>query len=187
MIKTILLVLFALAFGLVAGILWQHRQQQVPAVAEQLPKIMLHSSTKAQVLKVIDGDTFEVRAFLWEGLEKTARIRLNGVNTPEKRKRAGCQICEAEKKLARKAERFAKKLIGKEKKVSGKRRAMRPIYLSGVEGGLYGRYSADIWTADNINLGEALVEAGLAKPLAAGERACWCGVVATPVAPSPAD
>lgn len=182
MIKTALLVLLTLVFSFIAGILWQEAQRQPPPLT-LAPKIMLHGSTKAQILKVIDGDTFVVKAFLWEGLEKTARIRLNGVNTPEKRKRAGCQICEKEKKLALKAERFAKKLIGKTEKEAGKRRTFRPIYLSTIKGGLYGRYSADIHTADKLNLAEALVEAGLAKPLAEDARACWCGLVA----PNPAD
>lgn len=37
----------------------------------------------AQVLHVIDGDTFEARVHLWQGLDITTRIRLRGVDAPE--------------------------------------------------------------------------------------------------------
>src|SRR5688500_17296733 len=37
----------------------------------------------AEVLRVLDGDTFEARVQLWPGLAITTRVRLRGIDTPE--------------------------------------------------------------------------------------------------------
>ena len=52
----------------------------------------------AQVLHVIDGDTFEARVHLWQGLDITTRIRLRGVDAPELKAR-----CFEESRMAQAA------------------------------------------------------------------------------------
>jgi endonuclease YncB( thermonuclease family) len=167
-----LIVIFILGLG--AGLLLDNYRAFVfppppPLLSQPLPipnNIFIKNAVPAEVVRVIDGDTFEVRAFLWHGLEKAVTIRLNGVNTPEKRKRAGCIPCGDEKKLAAKATKFVKKLIGKKGK----------IYLSNISGGQYDRYTADITTKTGKDLGKALIAQGLAKPYTSKGRACWCGI-----------
>src|SRR6185312_332928 len=39
----------------------------------------------ADVLRVIDGDTFEARVHVWPGLDITTKVRLRGVDAPEMR------------------------------------------------------------------------------------------------------
>jgi endonuclease YncB( thermonuclease family) len=37
----------------------------------------------AEVLRVVDGDTFDARVHLWPGLNITTRVRLRGIDAPE--------------------------------------------------------------------------------------------------------
>ncbi|CAA7612543.1 putative Staphylococcal nuclease-like protein [Magnetospirillum sp. LM-5] len=48
------------------------------AASEALPGPYL-----AQLVRVIDGDTIEVRVHVWLGLDQTVRVRLVGVDAPE--------------------------------------------------------------------------------------------------------
>ena len=38
---------------------------------------------EAQVLRVLDGDTFEARVNIWPGVEVTTRVRLRSIDAPE--------------------------------------------------------------------------------------------------------
>ncbi len=49
----------------------------------------------ADVLRVIDGDTFEARVHVWPGLDITTKIRLRGIDAPELKAR-----CPAERAMA---------------------------------------------------------------------------------------
>ena len=49
----------------------------------------------AEVLRVIDGDTFEARVHVWPGLDITTKIRLRGIDAPELRAK-----CAAERTMA---------------------------------------------------------------------------------------
>src|SRR6476661_2255576 len=50
----------------------------------------------AEVLRVIDGDTFEARVHLWPGLDITTRVRLRGVDAPGLRALCGEERTKAE-------------------------------------------------------------------------------------------
>src|SRR4026209_2748153 len=50
----------------------------VPPAAEIVP-----GPLSADLIRVIDGDTIEVRAHLWLGLELTTRVRLSDIDAPE--------------------------------------------------------------------------------------------------------
>jgi endonuclease YncB( thermonuclease family) len=43
----------------------------------------VRSAHPAQVLRVIDGDTFEARVRVWPGLDITTKVRLRGIDAPE--------------------------------------------------------------------------------------------------------
>ena len=50
----------------------------------------------AEVMRVIDGDTFEARVHLWPGLDVTTRVRLRGIDAPELKARCGEERVKAE-------------------------------------------------------------------------------------------
>jgi endonuclease YncB( thermonuclease family) len=53
-------------------------------------------SHPAQVVRVIDGDTFEARVGVWPGLEITTKVRLRGIDAPELRARCPDEIAKAQ-------------------------------------------------------------------------------------------
>ncbi len=117
----------------------------------------------AQVLRVLDGDTLEVRARIWLGQDVTVRLRLAGVDAPERR-----GACAHERALAARAEALVQRLL------SGDDGPAR-VTLREVRNGKYaGRVVARVVVADGTDLGAALLEAGLARPYDGGARAPWC-------------
>jgi endonuclease YncB( thermonuclease family) len=112
-----------------------------------------------EVVRVIDGDTVELDVALWPGLVQRIHLRLDGVDTPEKR---GTALCE--RILAQRASDFTLRFF----------RLGGTVVVSGVRLGKFaGRVLGRI-AVDGRDLGEALVEAGLAKPYAGGKREPWC-------------
>ena len=115
----------------------------------------------ATVVRVIDGDTVELDVALWPGLVQRIRLRLDGVNTPEKR---GKNVTPCEKAAAAKASAFTARFL----------KTTRQVVVSQVRLGKYaGRVLGRI-TANGHDLARALVEAGLARPYAGGKRQAWC-------------
>jgi endonuclease YncB( thermonuclease family) len=113
----------------------------------------------AEVVRVIDGDTVELDVALWPGLVQRIHLRLDGVDTPEKR---GAPLCE--KILARRASEFTLRFF----------RLGGTVLVSGVRLGKYaGRVLGRI-AVDGKDLGEALVAAGLGRPYAGAKRESWC-------------
>jgi micrococcal nuclease len=99
----------------------------------------------AEVLRVIDGDTIEVKLDLGFHIYKVARIRVHGINTPEIRGP------EKEKGLLVKA--FVEALLD-HKKVK---------IISVKESDKYGRVLARIEYEDDKDLGSVLLEHGMAE------------------------
>jgi micrococcal nuclease len=126
--------------------------------AETLP-----GPVPAAVVRVVDGDTIEVRARVWLALEVTARVRLRGIDAPESRSR-----CADERALAAAATaRLATLTAG-------------PVTLTNVADDKYGgRVVADVANADGTDLAAAMVASGLARPYAGGTRTPWCALTAT--------
>ena len=52
----------------------------------------LRAGHPAEVLRVLDGDTFEARVRIWPGMDVTTKVRLRGIDAPEMRAR-----CEDER------------------------------------------------------------------------------------------
>jgi endonuclease YncB( thermonuclease family) len=76
--------------------------------------LLISSSAYAyewQILRVIDGDTIEIKNECFP-TELKLSVRVSGIDTPEKGSRAKC---EREAKLAEKASKFTKQFIGKNK------------------------------------------------------------------------
>ena len=121
------------------------------------PTRMAHA---AEVLKVIDGDTFEARVHLWPGLYTTTRVRLRGIDAPEMKAR-----CAEERDRAEAA-----------------REALRAILAEGEVGiarvtldKYGGRVVADASTSATPDVSAAMLQSGLARRYDGGRRQGWCG------------
>lgn len=113
----------------------------------------------AEVVKVIDGDTVKMQLGLGPGLTKTINIRLDGVNTPEKRTR---DLCEKAAGIA--ATAFTEQWLANATTLS----------VSNVRNGKYaGRWLGSI-AADGVDLTTALIESGHGRPYHGGKRQPWC-------------
>jgi micrococcal nuclease len=121
---------------------------------------ILHGPIPAQVMRVIDGDTIEVRARIWLGQEVEIKVRLDGADAPELKGR-----CAAERQRAQEARAFVERRIGGQ-----------PVALSDVRYDKFGaRVVARVADASGANLSDALVARGLAHPYdGKAHRAPWC-------------
>ena len=110
---------------------------------------------KAKVERIIDGDTLDVDIDLGFGVRFKTRVRLAGINAPEKNTLEG-------KKATRRVEELIKK-------------SNREVYLRTFKGsdyidekGKYGRWLALVLIPEGVNrymiLNEVLLEEGLAEP-----------------------
>jgi len=134
----------------------------MPAVAEvgqENPAVTV-GAYAAEVLRVLDGDTFEARVRAWPGIDITTKVRLRGIDAPEMRAR--CPEERAKAEAARDA--LAAMLRGTE------------VIISRVGLDKYGgRVDADAATAQTPNISAAMLAAGLARPYRGGRREFWCG------------
>jgi len=112
-------------------------------------------------LRVIDGDTIEVNVHIWPQLLQKTKLRLIGINTPEKR---GKKISDCEKKTGQKATNFTQKWLTNVKSVN-----VSEIKLGKYAGRVLGKLSKN-----KQDLGKALIKAGHAKPYDGGKRKPWC-------------
>jgi len=131
----------------------------VAAAAENLP-----GPVGAQVLRVLDGDTIEVRAHIWLGQEVATRVRLDGVDAPELK-----GACQHERAMAMRARAY---LAARLATADG---SPAQVSLSDIRAGKYGgRVLARVRTAGGEDLSHALLAAGLARPYAGEARRPWC-------------
>jgi endonuclease YncB( thermonuclease family) len=131
-----------------------------PAKAAGLPGGSTRVAHAAEVLKVIDGDTFEARVHLWPGLFTTTRVRLRGIDAPEMKAR-----CAEERDRADAA-----------------RETLRAILAEGEVGIAHvtldkygGRVVADASTVTTPDVSTAMLKSGLARRYDGGRRQSWCG------------
>lgn len=104
----------------------------------------------AEMVRVVDGDTFEARVHLWPGLEMTTRVRLRGIDAPEMK-----GACAEEARMADAAGEVAIFNIGPDK--------------------YNGRVVADAMTRRTPSVSDALLASGHARPYQGGRRGGWCG------------
>lgn len=113
---------------------------------------------QAAVVKVIDGDTLKLNVAIWPGLTQRISLRLNGVDTPEKR---GSPACE--KELAKQATEFTRQFVSK-----------GAVIVSDVKLGKYAGRALGSVTVDGKDLVEALIQAGHGRAYDGGIRGSWC-------------
>lgn len=112
----------------------------------------------AEILYVVDGDTFDARLTVGPDRVVTARVRLRGVDTPELHGQ-----CAAEERDAAAARGVLRDLL-----------ADGGVILSSPGTDKYGRVLADVSTRRTASVAAALLAAGVARPYQGGRRLGWC-------------
>ena len=117
------------------------------------------------VTDVIDGDTLEVRVMVWLGQEVVTRVRIDGIDTPEKRGK-----CQREKDMAEQARVLTEQLL-----------TDAQIALYDIQHDKYGgRIRARVVTRSGEDIGQMLIKSGLARPYKGEARQPWCSVAQLP-------
>lgn len=117
------------------------------------------ASYQAEVLRVIDGDTFEARVRIWSGFEITTRVRLRAIDAPELHARCAREFLKAE--AARAA---LQRLL-----------SAGAVTITQVAPDKYrGRVDATVATRDTLDVSAALLKGGFARSYDGGRRAPWC-------------
>lgn len=129
-----------------------------------LRRIRFAGPYPAEVLKVIDGDTFVARIPVWLGQDVVTHVRLRGVDTPELNGR-----CRSEMDLAREATQAIREFLQ-----SG------TVTLRDVGAGKYaGRVIARVYVSQPgrsaEDAGAMLLAGGYARRYSGGRRPGWCG------------
>ncbi len=114
----------------------------------------------AEVLRVIDGDTFAARVRVWPGLDVETKVRLRGIDAAELHARCAEELSQAE------AARATLQTILAEGSVT--------ISRVGVDkyGGRVDALAATRATAD---VSAAMLAGGWARPYDGRKRKSWCG------------
>ena len=150
-----------LALGALLGGKSAVRSTAAPALSRSSSAVApLRMVYPAEVVRVIDGDTFEARVKVWPGMEAVTRVRLRGVDAPEMKAR-----CEDERVKALAAKDALTQMLQE-----------GAVGLANVSQDKYGgRVDADASTVNTADVGEALAMRGLARRYDGGRRLSWCG------------
>ena len=135
-------------------------QGTAAAVTPSPPHFDLNVSYPAEVLRIIDGDTFEARVRVWPGVDIDTKVRLRGIDAAELHARCGDELAKAE------AARTALQTI----------LAQGDVRLSQVGIDKYGgRVDAAVATRTTADVSTALLNGGFARAYGGGKRGTWCG------------
>lgn len=159
--SALLLAAVCFAAGLTAGALvLPVGGREAPAEPIRREPAALRGGHPAEVMRVLDGDTFEARVRIWPGVEVTTRVRLRGIDAPEMHAR-----CDDERTKAVAARDALTKILGE-----------GAVGISRIGQDKYGgRVDADVSTARTPDVSAALLERGLARRYSGGRRESWCG------------
>jgi endonuclease YncB( thermonuclease family) len=111
------------------------------------------------VIRTVDGDTFEARVHLEPGLDLNTRVRLRGIDAPELK-----AACPLELQMAEAASDALRTLLGE---------GQVTIFNIGPDK-YSGRVVADVATRKTGNVSAALLAAGHARSYSGGHRNGWC-------------
>lgn len=153
--SALLLAAVCFAAGLTAGALVApvgvSRGNEAAAPEQGRRKIAtttLRDGHAAEVVRVLDGDTFEARVRIWPGMEVTTRVRLRGIDAPEMHAR-----CDDERVKAIAARDGLTQILSE-----------GTVGISRIGQDKYGgRVDADVSTAKTSDVSAAMLERGLAR------------------------
>lgn len=113
---------------------------------------------RAKVIEAIDGDTLRVEVKVWLGQNLQTLVRIDGIDTPERRGK-----CEAEKEKAEEAREKLAAIAGDE------------VILIRVRHDKFaGRVLAIVHDVSGADIAAQLQGAGVARRYAGGKRGGWC-------------
>jgi len=117
------------------------------------------------LVRVIDGDSIVIDVPAWPAPFRPARVRIDGVNSPESRRGVGGAECEIERNLGKQVSAWLRQKLPKGSAVTlvweGKREK-------------YGRLLGRIIMPDGQDAAAAIVKAGYAVSYDGGRRLGWC-------------
>jgi endonuclease YncB( thermonuclease family) len=141
---------------------WSHSlDSQAARDAETIWKRAGSPETRhaVDVIRTIDGDTFEARVHLEPGLDLNTRIRLRGIDAPELK-----ASCPGELQMAEAATGALRGLLGE-----------GDVTISNIGPDKYaGRVVANVATRRTGNVSTAMLAAGHARSYGGGHRSGWC-------------
>lgn len=109
---------------------------------------------------IFDGDTFSAQIMLEGDIAITVRVRLINIDTPEMNGK-----CPAEITMAQSAKDLLATLIPRGTSVD----------LRNIKDDKYlGRINANVILPDGRDVGNILIDSGLARPYNGGKRKPWC-------------
>lgn len=128
--------------------------------AGEVPKTIT-GPVEAKVISVYDADTFTVHAYPWPDTIREIKIRLNGLDTPEKGHRAKC---DKENELSVKAKKYVEGLI-----------LNKIVLLKNIKNGKYaGRVVAEVYV-DGADLTALILGQDMAVVYNGGKKTKnWC-------------
>ena len=114
---------------------------------------------QVEVIRTIDGDTFEALVHLWPGLDMTTRVRLRGIDAAEMK-----AACAEEFRLAQVASARLRDLLSE-----------GGVTIANIGPDKYnGRVLADAATARTPDVSAAMLAGGYARAYHGGHRGSWC-------------
>ena len=119
----------------------------------------------AAVTHIIDGDTIGVVLTPWLHTNVRTNVRIAGIDTPEIRR----PKCEEERAKGHLAVEHITQLLGA---VDDDAPAI--VLTDIIPDKFGGRVVAQVQTANGVNLGQSLLNAGLAQPYDGGTKPLWC-------------
>jgi endonuclease YncB( thermonuclease family) len=136
-----------------------HYAEATRSAPQSSPRFDAQLAYSAEVLRVIDGDTFEARVRVWPGLDVNTKVRLRNVDAPELHARCADEHVKAE------AARAALETM----------LAAGSVTISRVGIDKYGgRVDAAVATRDTADVSAALLNGGWARSYDGGRRGTWC-------------
>jgi endonuclease YncB( thermonuclease family) len=148
-----------LGLTLAAGI-GQHSGRRTRPMIEFTGSTPPAQNYSAEVLRVLDGDTFEARVGTGPGRVATTRVRLRGIDAAEMKAR-----CSQERTKALAARDALTKIL-----------AEGSVRISHVGPDKYpGRVDAYVSTRGTPDVSAALLNARLVRRYDGGRRRSWCG------------
>ncbi len=130
-----------------------------PAATEQGTAHYLPGPLSAEVIRVIDGDSIEVRVRIWLDQEIKTIVRLDGLDTAELKSR-----CAQERDMAGAAKARLNQLVSGQK-----------LELYDIQRDKYGgRVIAKLRTPVEADIAKTLISENLARPYAGKKRGSWC-------------
>jgi endonuclease YncB( thermonuclease family) len=159
---SVVAVLLALTASGIVGPLSLHRPSRTPTALtnERWSTPVDPTIRPVDVVRVLDGDTFEARVRLSPNMPITTRVRLRDVDAAELKAR-----CAREYFKAVAARAGLQRLL-----------AEGGVRIFNISPDKYpGRVDASVSTRRTPDVSAALLQAGLARPYDGGHRDGWCG------------